>query len=114
MNKNNIQEVIRLSIEGGYKKKGCRFEDIDKLGMFCSKENEVLWVPKETLFLDPLFWHCLGKSLGWKDIWEIEYRKESGYIETWERPEWHYWQYKFIDHLAENKDPGLFFEKLLK
>lgn len=65
-------------------------------------------------FLDPLFWHCLGKSLGWKDIWEIEYRKESGYIETWERPEWHYWQYKFIDHLAENKDPGLFFEKLLK
>ena len=85
---------------------------------------------QDHFFLDPLFWQSLGKTLGWLDICEGCGNKDTWNIaneriiicDNSECPKfnqeklyaWHYHWRKFIDHLAENKDPNLFFEELLK
>ena len=60
-----IQEAIQKAIEGGYKDDGFI---LDSGGMDYSH-----------CFLDPEFWKCLGKSMGWidKDYPNGEMRCES-------------------------------------
>lgn len=55
-----------------------------------------------SIFDDPLFWQCLGKSLGWNTT--IRY---FSYEMRWIY-EWHC----FIDHLAAGKSIESFFEEL--
>jgi len=57
-------------------------------------------------FLDPLFWQCLGKALGWKVGNDVDYlynAKEPIRIEHGVMDEWLYLWHRFIDHLAEGK-----------
>ncbi len=64
-----------------------------------------------------LFWQCLGKSLRWKkwiklggmELDEPVSPKQQMFL----RPAWLYHWHSFIDHLAEDKDPELFFNKLI-
>ena len=69
------------------------------------------WVQryKNRCFLDPKFWQALGKGLGWKDPQVKEEDLPVGY-----RPWWLEYQHRFIDHLAEEKEPNDFFKELLK
>jgi len=60
----------------------------------------------ELLFLKPLFWKCLGKSLGWGKEDE-----QIALIYKWKA--WQYYWHSFIDHLAEGKDIDSFFKELL-
>lgn len=55
------------------------------------------------VMLDPEFWKCLGKSLGWGDE-----TQQNPFAPSYKNA-WH----MFIDHLAEGKDPNSFFENLL-
>lgn len=64
------------------------------------------------IFFDPEFWRCLGKALGKEHSQHIACpvcgNGYDGY--AWWKFHWH----RFIDHLAENKDPEIFFINLLK
>lgn len=66
------------------------------------------------LLLDPLFWQCLGKALGWNDyserrkMWAPE--STSHLLEDGWKHQWH----RFIDHLAEGKHAESFFSNLVK
>jgi len=60
------------------------------------------------ILLDPLFWRALGKAMGWTD-WIVEGGKRRADPNSW-KANWH----RFIDHLAEGKDPKDFFKELLK
>jgi len=78
--------------------------------------TETYQTPK--IFLDPLFWQCLGKALGWSDLpfWRYgETCKKCGenlggirYVQ------WQYIWHSFIDHLAEGGNIDGFFKNLLK
>jgi len=64
---------------------------------------------KSTVFrynylLEPLFWQCLGKSLGWP---EVDMRNPIDPAWLWR---WH----MLIDHLAEGKDIDDYFKGLEK
>lgn len=111
-----IKEAIKVAIEAGYKSN--HVSESGKIDMFVGKNSA-------TILLDPEFWKCLGKSLGWRK--EGDYCKSGdGCIQgqrftheglcSWEyhRDEYLDQWHKFIDHLAKGKDPELFFKKLLK
>lgn len=72
--------------------------------------------------LDKEFWVSLGKAMGWKEeVATLTGGKKEECIfvgkkkqeEQWEmadkQPEWLYQWHRFIDHLAERKDPESFF-----
>lgn len=89
-----MKEAITKAIEGGYDE--MKFYPIWKtseLGVGFHK------LPLTGIFLDPLFWQALGKSLGWTDTDTVKIWKYN----------WHL----FIDHLASGKDPESFFKTLL-
>ncbi len=58
------------------------------------------------IFLDPLFWLALGKSLTYENV-------KDSYGEEF-MPWWKMQMHCFIDHLAEGKNAESFFEELLK
>ncbi len=55
------KEAIEKAIEGGW-----REDDADFINLALSWRNDedVRW---EQIALDPSFWKCLGKALGWKE-----------------------------------------------
>jgi hypothetical protein len=92
-----MKEAIKLAIEGGYDNKyGVNFSDYTKGDEYSST------------FLDPLFWQCLGKSLGWVSIGTADI-PQTVVGHQW-LGHWH----SFIDHLAKGKDPEEFFTNLTK
>lgn len=97
-----MEKAIQKAIEGGYVT-GFRY---DKLA-----DMDGIMRAGEILFLDPLFWQALGKSLGWNKRVTEYYSFTDGKInnDVW-RIEWH----RFIDHLAEGKSINDFFNSLLK
>lgn len=106
MEQKNIEKAIKLSVDGGYKDVAIKDGHIVYYNACCNDD----------IFLDPEFWKCLGKSLGWKDdkpsqTFTTEFGEISskvlyrGYLSYW---------HHFIDHLAEGKDPDSFFAELLK
>lgn len=86
----NIEQAIQKAIEGGYGKG--REDFIRKLPEFALSQ----------VWLDPLFWQALGKSLGWDED-----------ISEGNNPEWQAYWHQFIDHLASGKDAESFFAGLL-
>lgn len=120
-----MKEAIQKAIEGGY---------VNQMIYNHYDNNMISYLNFSYLvFLDPLFWQCLGKSLGWKGEkirmcvgcgvalkWNEDPtmngkhggRKGCGSdIEEYEGQwliEWH----MFIDHLASGKDADLFFKEL--
>ena len=98
---NYTKEIIKKSIEGG-------------LDMKIPKDFDWEWFIDfrlEWLLAKPEFWQALGKAL-----WGVEdkdhLRRYMG-VDEQLMYRWQYEWHKFIDHLAENKDPDDFFKQLL-
>lgn len=97
-----MNDAIKKAIEGGYK---------------------VPWnylIIKDThanIFLDPLFWRALGKSLGWENrtgllhdkINDPDWKKADNLIRKSK-----YHAHRFLDWTMEGKDIDLFFQELIK
>jgi len=90
-----IQEAIEKTIEGGY----------------AGSEKWLLDLPESAkcqIWLDPLFWQYLGKTMGWKNVDYVDYGEgHSLWNEAW-LYQWH----RFIDCLADGGTPESFFETL--
>ena len=104
-----MKEAIQKAIEGGYNKfpgsKGFKLKD-DILVKW--DEGQV----HNHFLLDPLFWQCLGKALGWNQTKRIKFHKWNDTYDDMSCPEWKYHWHRFIDHLAEGKDADSFFKTL--
>lgn len=104
-----IEQAIKKAIEGGYKAPCCN-RDI--------KLAEHLTENLNMVFLDPLFWQCLGKAMGWDGSGECNCDMREG-IHHDQCPandfkNWLYHWHRFIDHLAEGKDAESFFKELFE
>lgn len=87
-----LQQFKQKSIEGGF--------DLHKSQVFDSFGDNI----SEALHTrDPLFWQCAGKALGWPIEDGLTLRVE-GYLGHWHR---------FIDHIADHKDPEEYFKNIL-
>jgi len=104
-----MEQAIRKAIEGGY----------DKRSLDAWQSGGLEQIGCGLIVLDPSFWQCLGKALGWsKSCWHLA---EDGHV-PFRHPAacgngMHSWQlhwHRFIDHLAEGKDAESFFAELLK
>lgn len=84
-----MKEAIEKAIKGGY--------DYDRK----RRPTKRISSKKAKIFLDPLFWQALGKSL------------EQGDFKTDTQGSWKYNWHRFIDHLASGEDVGSFFTALL-
>jgi hypothetical protein len=111
----SIEKAIKLSVQGGYKAT-TTWKHVFT-GILEERANA-----QSVIFLDPLFWSCLGKALGEiDDRWpngemrcenklgrcEARYCEYGGYKDPYEK--WHH----FIDHLASGQSPSTFFQDLL-
>jgi hypothetical protein len=110
-----IKTAIKKAIESGWKAR---------------KNQTNMFKGKEYLFLDPRFWQCLGKAMGWKEHFEafdrcgIAYdfetmeelkdeEREQNECLNWERiPYWKTYWHSFIDHLADGKTAENYFKQL--
>jgi hypothetical protein len=96
-------ETIKKAIEGGW---GDEYEKALKaLKEIAPKSAEE--VCQRRAFLDPQFWQCLGKAMGWDK--EVPMGAEGGYVIV---QGWHFQWRKFFDHLAEGGTPESFFKNL--
>lgn len=97
------QEVIKKAIEGGWGDRLYRVET----------GNTSVWTHSTAMFLDPLFWQALGKSLGWES-WKDRYEAKEAMFEAVPKyvDEWEYRWHQFIHHLASGKTIESYFEKL--
>lgn len=112
------EQAIQKAIEGGYWPSNR--EKVSPVRIDMMRSNLSFALNSEggfvcsSLFLDPLFWQSLGKSLGWK-IHKTFYHFSSKGLrsEINPKPEWKRRWHRFIDHLAEGKDAESFFESLI-
>lgn len=106
-----MKEAIQKAIDGGWKPK-YEPEVVEILG----KDEELFeWeVDHTNIFLDPLFWQALGKSLGW---FHPDGRSVAKYINNdpkhTEYDMWLWYWHRFIDWIAEGKSPDEFFASLI-
>lgn len=112
-----MEQAIRKAIEGGWDDTDYAFKmSVSKEPVSTDKVWDVgLWQYDSKCLLDPEFWQSLGKAENW---WnrvgkyginlDMMAATEDNSIPGW----LHYW-HTFIDHLAEGKDPDLFFTSLL-
>ena len=117
-----IQEAIDKATEGGYHLYGSDGMDTDYGGanseysVWTRKDNESSFIiPVEETFLDPDFWHALGRALAWEHPVMTMHTVENGRATIVTRAG-HHWLthwHRFIDHLAAGKTPEAFFETLL-
>ena len=121
-----IQEAIDKATEGGYHLYGSDGMDTDYGGanseysVWTRKDNESSFIiPVEETFLDPDFWHALGRALEWEHLVMTMHTVENGRATIVTRAG-HHWLsrwHRFIDHLADHlaagKTPEAFFETLL-
>lgn len=107
----DIQTAIKKAIEGGYYKEllGSKSVawDIYAEGIRTwnvldpeTKSWDIPHINFDKIFLDPKFWQCLGKAMGW----QLE--------REWEGTHWKKYWHRFIDHLAEGKTIEKYFEDL--
>lgn len=114
-----MEKAIKKALEGGYSLSGY------------SKSNPKTYIADQKqyeLFLDPLFWKCLGKQQGWKEnVWicHIDGVIDGHNVTNDEKcdfcktpvscgKEWVFKMHNFIDHIVEGKSIDSFFEELLK
>lgn len=100
--KTGINLALSKAIEGGYIVK---FRDY-----YWSEIETDKKIYSNAIFLDPLFWQALGKSLGWKQKPIIHLYKGEESLDFYE---WYIYWVKFIRHLASGKDAESFFTELL-
>jgi len=100
-----MEQAIKKAIEGGYK--GGKWNTITKeycLDFFeLNNRHKIMY----SYLVDPLFWECLGKALGWKQQDKI---KEFGDFFNYDYRDY---MHSFIDHIADKGTPDDFFNKLL-
>ena len=108
---NYIELAIKKALESGFDwKEAYGVPDNAEVNI---GELKYLTAMPEKAFLSPDFWVALGKSLEWRNnglcpICEAHYGKDFV-------PEaWHSEWLHFISHLADRKDPSLFFKNLLE
>ena len=115
-----MKNAIQKAIEGGYEKERYYFDENGN------------WDYVEDLYLlDPLFWQCLGKAMGWKD--EVcgrcgGYLQENKSVvnnarlcgensDCWDSgltiETYKYHWHNFIDHIADGGTPDDFFNNLI-
>lgn len=104
-----MKEAISKAIEGGWKPKRTPEHWLKKIEFLIDYFDGIENLTKEA-FLDPLFWQCLGKGLGWKDDEYIPGYGEPEMVTIMWLHQWH----SFIDHLASGQDAESFFNQLLK
>lgn len=122
------EQAIKLAIEGGYE--GFEWNDsieVEKINsMYAwvwgkSKLGESHGIPLGVICLDPAFWKCLGKGLGWSDRYyycDACHRHHSTFndcdcgVGNNQLP-WNYHWHRFIDALAECKSAEDFFKGVI-
>lgn len=122
-----MKEAIQKAIEGGYK--------LPKDYVFVyhsgSHINSFLDEYRKDFLLDPLFWQCLGKAMGWEKYVCDEcgstlqattsistYRRLcSENSDHWDNggseESYKYYWYSLIDHIADGGDIDTFFNNLI-
>lgn len=106
-----MERALKKAIEGGYTP--CQNAQF-KLWSNNGQESYRAQIG-DSVFLDPLFWQCLGKAEEW--FYE-DGRSVAKYINNdpkhtqYDMYLWHW--HRFIDHLDQGGNVDEFFEKLLK
>lgn len=90
----HVKEAVKLSVERGYPATHFKYDSI---------------------FLDPLFWEALGKSLGWekKTVRGKLCGIEGCTGKHLEGTDWKDQMHRFVDALSEGQTPDEFFKELL-
>ena len=105
-----IEQAIKKAIEGGWLKNILKNYTYEVFGTSCieffDKETgaKVMIIQIAEMLLDPQFWQCLGKAMGWEEVWR---ENNTPHIKDW-KVYWH----ELIDHLAEGKTIEKYFEEL--
>jgi hypothetical protein len=115
-----IQEAFQRAVEEGYHVKSLDGIDIDYNGVndewsvWTRRDTESSYmIPVDETFLDPKFWHALGRALGWDAPSDVCIRCSQG--ETCTEHHGAYWMYQwhcFIQDIANGKRPEEFFAGL--
>jgi hypothetical protein len=117
-----IREAVNKATEGGYHINGSDGIETDYGGanseysVWTRKDNASSFiVPVAETFLDPRFWHALGRGLEWEKEVMTVHAVENGRstLVTRAGQHWLYHWHRFIDHLAEGNTPDTFFETLI-
>ena len=105
-----MKEAIEKAYGAGYNPE--KFNYTFKWEEDMSGATEVYQIDPRKCQLDPLFWQALGKSLGWEKADGVggKYAQHPNERYAYWKWQWH----RFIDHLAEGKDPDEFFKSLIK
>lgn len=112
----STNQAIQDAIDAGWDDTNYAFSSEDKKGSYIVGP----WEYDDKVFLDPLFWQCLGVARGWgffeHDIVTGGWRMvRDGLLHNppqLANTEWLYNQHRFIDHLASGRDAESFFETL--
>jgi hypothetical protein len=116
-----IQEALDKAVEGGYHIGGTDGSETSYSGANSDysawtwkKNHSTFIVPTPETFLDPAFWHALGRVLGWNQAVRTVHAVDHGRPTRLTRagqPWLSYW-HRFIDHLAEGNTAASFFDRL--
>lgn len=98
-----IEEAIKKAIEGGYRPADC---NLSHSVYSCRHRQKVL-------FLDPTFWQCLGKAMGWNEEHHCPLACCGGLCPI-NIPMWQSKMHQFIDNLVEGKTATDYFNNLDK
>ena len=119
--KMTIEEAIHKATERGYHIHGSDgvatsyIGANDEYSAWTRIDNDsTFMVPIEETFLDPAFWYALGRALGHakeRRTGTLALRSPAGNA-LCKKVSWATSMLRFIDHLAEGKDPESFFATL--
>ena len=116
-----IQDAVNKATEGGYHINGSDGMDTyyeganSEYSVWTRKDNDSSFiVPVEETFLDPNFWHALGRALAWDHAVMTVHEVENGRptIVTRAGQHWLYHWHHFLDFLADGKTAEDFFATL--
>ena len=120
-----LEKVIKKAIRAGWDWRK-DFEHPKSLRISPNEMVGLSTVLKEKVFLSPLFWQSLAKSLNFSELgisvstWKAfcsDCQKLSGgscgqHDNTWLQSGWKILWHRFIDHLIQGKNAESFFETL--
>jgi hypothetical protein len=117
----DISEVLHAAVAGGYQIDGSdgiatAFSGANReYSVWTRSDNQSSFmIPVHDTFLDPVFWHALGRALGWDAPCALVITCVHAQHEC-RRADGAYWMYQwhcFIQHLAEGNSPDAFFAHL--
>ena len=114
-----IEQAIKKAIEGGW-----NFSDIATDEKYLIEEMEERPSTRyRQIFLDPNFWKCLGKVMGYEEIYYCEDKEHCEFAGTppfecqghYKRPNnsWEAIWHEFINYLADGKSAEDYFKELI-